>query len=88
MQALTTGSIPNFAEIITNFGSHTSVKDNFVEQLRKSGLRSVFYGDDTWLRMFPNEFVRSEGVSSFYVNDYTEVQYIFQWSLLQKLMFI
>ncbi|VDK51215.1 unnamed protein product [Cylicostephanus goldi] len=35
--------------------------------------RILFYGDDTWLRLFPNAFSESEGVTSFYVNDYTEV---------------
>ncbi|CAG7835545.1 unnamed protein product, partial [Allacma fusca] len=34
----------------------------------------VFYGDDTWLRLFPgNEFTRAEGVSSFFVTDFYEV---------------
>ena len=37
--------------------------------------RIVFYGDDTWLAMFPKTIFesRSEGVSSFFVSDYTEV---------------
>lgn len=34
----------------------------------------VFYGDDTWLLLFPTAFVqRSEGTVSFFVKDYTEV---------------
>lgn len=35
--------------------------------------QSVFYGDDTWLKLFPDTFLRSEGTTSFFVNDYTEV---------------
>ncbi|XP_046445872.1 GPI ethanolamine phosphate transferase 2-like isoform X2 [Daphnia pulex] len=33
----------------------------------------VFYGDDTWLKLFPGKFLRSEGTTSFFVNDFKEV---------------
>lgn len=33
----------------------------------------VQYGDDTWLKLFPDFFVRAEGTTSFFVADYTEV---------------
>lgn len=34
----------------------------------------MFCGDDTWLKLFPGRFLdRSEGIVSFYVNDYIEV---------------
>lgn len=39
--------------------------------------RIVFYGDDTWLRLFPTHFeADSEGTVSFFVKDYTEVVYL------------
>lgn len=42
--------------------------------MNQKNLRTIFYGDDTWLKLFPPEsFVRYEGTSSFYVSDYTEV---------------
>jgi hypothetical protein len=28
-----------------------------------------FYGDDTWLTLYPGIFERQEGVASFYVTD-------------------
>ena len=31
------------------------------------------FGDDTWLKLFPNHFDRSDGTTSFFVSDYTEV---------------
>ena len=32
------------------------------------------YGDDTWIRLFPEgTFSRSDGTTSFFVSDYTEV---------------
>ena len=34
----------------------------------------VFYGDDTWMKLFPGHFARTDGTTSFFVTDYTEVQ--------------
>lgn len=48
-------------------------EDNFIRQAANNGFKTVFYGDNTWLNLFPNEFFRSEGVNSFFANDYTEV---------------
>ena len=36
----------------------------------------IFFGDNTWLKLFPNSFTRYDGTSSFFVNDYTEVSVI------------
>lgn len=56
-----------------NFDSAELKSDNLLYQLNSSGYSSVFYGDDTWLKLFPSSFLRSEGTTSFFVSDYTEV---------------
>ena len=33
----------------------------------------TFFGDDTWTRLFPDSFLRRDPTTSFYVNDFTEV---------------
>ena len=33
----------------------------------------VFYGDETWVKLFPGAWSRQEATHSFYVRDYTEV---------------
>ncbi|KAJ8387382.1 hypothetical protein AAFF_G00157590 [Aldrovandia affinis] len=38
-----------------------------------SGKRIIFYGDDTWVRLFPKLFMEHDGTTSFFVSDYTEV---------------
>ena len=43
--------------------------DNFVDRMKEAKRSVVFYGDDTWLKLFPTQFDRSEGVSSFFVAD-------------------
>ncbi|XP_014661617.1 PREDICTED: GPI ethanolamine phosphate transferase 2-like [Priapulus caudatus] len=73
IKALTTGSIPGFMDIVFNMNSAALVEDNIVAQLRASGRGVVFHGDDTWLKLFPGEFVRSDGTTSFFVTDYTVV---------------
>lgn len=70
---MTTGSIPSFLDAILNFAesdtsSSLSSQDNWLAQVRQKGGRLVFYGDDTWLKLFPNMFVRSDGTSSFFVS--------------------
>lgn len=73
IKALTTGSVPNFIDVILNFGSSAVTDDNLLHQAVSSGLKIVFYGDDTWLKLYPDKFVRSEGTSSFFVSDFWEV---------------
>lgn len=73
LQAITTGGIPGFVDIIMNVDSSALQEDNLLAQLKSDGKRMLFYGDDTWLRLFPDHFQRHDGTTSFFVNDYTEV---------------
>lgn len=72
-QAITTGSTPSFVDVALNFGSPALEEDNIITQMKRNGRQIVFFGDDTWIRLFPQHFVRSDGTSSFYVSDFTEV---------------
>ncbi|TKA78589.1 hypothetical protein B0A55_03877 [Friedmanniomyces simplex] len=80
IKALTTGSVPSFADLIFNLdesgtGSSLATQDTWLAQIKARGGKLVFYGDDTWLRLFPEKdfFERAEGTSSFFVSDFTEV---------------
>ena len=73
LQAITTGNIPSFIDVVLNFGSVALEEDNLVSQLKADGRSIVFFGDDTWLKLFPGHFLRSDGTTSFFVSDYTEV---------------
>ncbi|XP_058796314.1 GPI ethanolamine phosphate transferase 2 isoform X2 [Phymastichus coffea] len=72
---MTTGSVPNFIEVVLNLGANEIFGDSTVRQAYRHGHKIIFYGDDTWLKLFPNIFHRNEGTNSFYVNDFTEVDY-------------
>jgi ethanolaminephosphotransferase len=78
VKALTTGSVPSFLDLILNFAesdtsSSLATQDTWLAQLRRRGQEEnehiIFYGDDTWLKLFPGDFFgRSEGTSSFFVS--------------------
>ncbi|KAF2128574.1 GPI ethanolamine phosphate transferase 2 [Dothidotthia symphoricarpi CBS 119687] len=83
VKAITTGSIPSFLDVILNFAesdtsSSLATQDTWLAQIRakqfdgKNG-NLVMYGDDTWLKLFPDFFTRADGTSSFFVSDFTEV---------------
>ena len=79
VKAITTGSIPSFLDVILNFAesdttSSLSGQDTWLSQLRDvPNGKLVMYGDDTWLKLFPNTFARTDGTTSFFVSDFTEV---------------
>ncbi|KAF2785696.1 alkaline phosphatase-like protein [Melanomma pulvis-pyrius CBS 109.77] len=79
VKAMTTGSIPSFLDVILNFAesdtsSTLAAQDTWLAQLKaKDGGKLVMYGDDTWLKLFPDFFARADGTSSFFVSDFTEV---------------
>jgi ethanolaminephosphotransferase len=73
IKALTTGSIPNFLDAILNIAesdtsSTLAFQDNWLSQANLTGKQLVMYGDDTWLKLFPRVFSRSDGTSSFFVS--------------------
>ncbi|XP_024870490.1 GPI ethanolamine phosphate transferase 3 [Temnothorax curvispinosus] len=91
LKGLTTGSLPTFIEVGSNFASEYIQEDNLIDQNAAGGI--VFMGDDTWTNLFPDKFMRQFPSPSFNVWDLDsvdkDVQYrIFfemkkkDWSLL------
>ncbi|KAL1789353.1 GPI ethanolamine phosphate transferase 2 isoform X1 [Sigmodon hispidus] len=73
IKALMTGSLPGFVDIIRNLNSPVLLEDNVIRQAKAAGKRMIFYGDETWLKLFPKHFVEYDGTTSFFVSDYIEV---------------
>ena len=75
LKAFLSGIIPSYLDVALNLASSEFTEDNWLKRAVKEGKKVVFYGDDTWLKMFPENIfeARSEGVVSFFVTDYTEV---------------
>jgi len=68
-----TGTVPNFVDVILNFGSKPLNSDSLLSQAKRQKHLLVFYGDNTWLSLFPHAFERYEGTTSFFVKDFIEV---------------
>lgn len=74
VKAMTTGSIPSFLDLILNFAESDTTstlahQDTWLAQVKaKEGGKLVMYGDDTWLKLFPDTFARADGTSSFFVS--------------------
>ena len=74
IKAIASGSIPSFLDAILNFAESDTTsslegQDTWLAQLKaKPGGHLVMYGDDTWLKLFPNTFFRADGTSSFFVS--------------------
>lgn len=71
--AYITGTLPSFGTILTNLATDEIKIDNWISRLEGLGKRIHFFGDDTWIRLLPGKFEKFDGVTSFFVNDYTEV---------------
>ncbi|XP_058157996.1 GPI ethanolamine phosphate transferase 2 isoform X4 [Dasypus novemcinctus] len=73
IKALMTGSLPGFVDVVRNLNSPELLEDNVLRQAKAAGKRIIFYGDETWVKLFPKHFVEYDGTTSFFVSDYTEV---------------
>ncbi|KXJ94293.1 GPI ethanolamine phosphate transferase [Microdochium bolleyi] len=56
LRGLTTGTLPTFVDIGSNFAGTAVEEDNLLMQFRDQGQRMVHLGDDTWTALFPDYF--------------------------------
>ncbi|KAI8328059.1 hypothetical protein BC941DRAFT_477199 [Chlamydoabsidia padenii] len=81
IKAMTTGTVPSFLDAILNIAesdtsSSLEYQDNWVYQFKNTGNRTIhFFGDDTWIRLLPGMFTKTDGTISFYVSDTVEVDH-------------
>lgn len=79
LKGITTGSTPNFLDAILNvaeddLSSSLNDQDSWLRQFHNNNKRIKFFGDDTWLKLFPLEFFQEyEGTNSFFVSDFEQV---------------
>lgn len=57
LKALTTGGMPTFVDISSNFGASELMEDNLIKQWVLDGRRILFAGDELWTELFPNGYV-------------------------------
>ncbi|OQV22221.1 GPI ethanolamine phosphate transferase 3 [Hypsibius exemplaris] len=69
IKGITTGSLPTFIDVSSNFAATSIEEDNFVTKTRDMGRNVTFMGDDTWVQLFPDTFTTSYPYPSFDVRD-------------------
>ncbi|KAI6660955.1 GPI ethanolamine phosphate transferase 3 [Oopsacas minuta] len=69
IKGLTTGSLPTFVDQTSNFNSPKITEDSIIHQIYRSGRKSLFVGDDTWIDLFPDTFAETYPYPSFNVRD-------------------
>lgn len=69
LKALTTGSLPTFIDIGSNFNSHQIAEDSLPYQTSTSGRNLTFIGDDTWLGLYEGMLTRVFDYPSLNVKD-------------------
>ncbi|XP_058120307.1 GPI ethanolamine phosphate transferase 3 [Anopheles ziemanni] len=69
LKGITTGSLPTFIDIGSNFASPEINEDNLIDQLVRHNRTTVFLGDNTWTELFPNRFTREYAYPSFNIYD-------------------
>lgn len=69
LKGLTTGSLPTFIDVGSNFATPEINEDNIIDQIVNNSLSAVFMGDNTWVELFPNRFKRQYGYPSFDIYD-------------------
>ncbi|XP_037050771.1 GPI ethanolamine phosphate transferase 3 [Bradysia coprophila] len=69
LKGLTTGSLPTFIDIGSNFATPEINEDNIIDQMVRQNLSIVFMGDSTWVELFPDRFRRQYPFPSFNIYD-------------------
>lgn len=82
LKGITLGTTPNFLDAILNIADDKDDsqgllnQDNWLYQFKHKDTKPKvmnFYGDDTWLKLFPNFFDSTDGTNSFFVSDFYDV---------------
>lgn len=84
LKAMTAGSSPVFLDLVLNFDENSLasesidekegkkmsgfMQENWVRSLKQKGKKILQFGDDTWLRLYPDCFEHSVPVHSFFVS--------------------
>ncbi|KAK9713118.1 hypothetical protein RND81_06G004100 [Saponaria officinalis] len=70
---MVSGAVGGFLDVAFNFNTQAFLDDNLLYQLFRIGWNMTMFGDETWLKLFPQLFIRQDGVSSFFVKDTIQV---------------
>jgi ethanolaminephosphotransferase len=81
LKTIVSGIIPEFIDVLWNFNTTQLVEDSILARFKQANKSILFYGDDTWLKLFSPKkyFLRHEGTTSFIASDFDEVRALFRF---------
>ncbi|KAF8510362.1 hypothetical protein BU17DRAFT_77705 [Hysterangium stoloniferum] len=56
IKGITTGSLPTFVDMGSNFAASQIAEDSLLLQMQRAGKKMAFMGDDTWTTVYPTAF--------------------------------
>lgn len=69
LKGMTTGSLPTFIDMGSNFATPEINEDNVIDQIYVNNMSTIFLGDSTWTELFPKRFKRKYSYPSFNIHD-------------------
>lgn len=75
LNGIMTGSLPTFIEFGNNFQSSQIIEDSLIKQWKLNNKKIIMLGDDTWEKLFPDQFDISYPFDSFNTRDLDTVDY-------------
>lgn len=69
LKALTTGGLPTFIEVSSNFNSQEVLEDSLLQQIHSQGLNTTIMGDNTWTGLYEKLLTKVFSYPSFNVKD-------------------
>ncbi|KAG5678197.1 hypothetical protein PVAND_007890 [Polypedilum vanderplanki] len=85
LKGITTGSLPTFIDMGSNFATPEINEDNIIDQIISNNKTAVFLGDQTWIELFPKRFKRAYPHPSFNIHDLDTVDNAILKNLPQEL---
>jgi phosphatidylinositol glycan class O len=73
LKGITTGSLPTFIDMGSNFATPEINEDNVIDQIVTNNRTAIFLGDSTWTELFPKRFKRTFPYPSFNIHDLDSV---------------
>lgn len=85
LKGITTGSLPTFIDIGSNFATVEINEDNIIDQIITNGHNAIFMGDNMWSQLFPKRFVREFSFPGFDIFDLDSVDQGINKNLVSEL---
>lgn len=87
VKAMMTGSVPGYFEMFLSLDQAKELTDDsLIRSASADGRSIVFYGDETWTKLFPTIFKRKNGIPLLSIADHTTADENITWHASNELL--